>query len=150
MFNCLLQIEKAALERIVEALDQNTPARAVQLSEDEQVLVKGLQLLTMKPMIYAANVSEGDLADQGASNRHVKALRDKACQEGCEVIIVSAQVRRLEQLHRLIFQLTETCSGVDEVVHTCAKKAGVQICNTGGADRNIRHLACRWRRSCAI
>lgn len=47
-------------------LDQNQPARAVQLNDDERALVKGLQLLTMKPMIYAANVSEGDLADQGA------------------------------------------------------------------------------------
>ena len=85
----------------MEALDQNTPARAVQLNEDEQVLVKGLQLLTMKPLIYAANVSEGDLADQGASNKYVKALRDKACQEGCEVIIVSAQVSHPAHLHRV-------------------------------------------------
>lgn len=88
----MLQIEKAALERIVAALDQNSPARAVELNEDERPLVKGLQLLTMKPMIYAANVSESDLADQGSSNHHVKALREKAAQENCEVIIVSAQV----------------------------------------------------------
>jgi len=79
----------------VASLDQNQPARAVQLNDDERALVKGLQLLTMKPMIYAANVSEGDLADQGAGNHHVKALREKAAQEDCEVIIVSAQVRSL-------------------------------------------------------
>ena len=90
-----MQIEKAALERIVASLDQNSPARAVALNEEERVLVKGLQLLTMKPMIYAANVAEGDLADQGASNHHVKALREKAAEENCEVIIVSAQVRPL-------------------------------------------------------
>ncbi len=74
------------------SLDQNQPARAVPLNEEEGTLVKGLQLLTMKPMIYAANVAETDLADQGASNHHVKALREKAAQENCEVIIVSAQV----------------------------------------------------------
>ena len=85
-------MEKAALTRIVEALDQNIPARAVQLNEDESALVRGLQLLTMKPMIYAANVNEGDLADQGASNTFVQALRAKAAAENCEVIIVSAQV----------------------------------------------------------
>lgn len=85
-------MEKAALTRIVEALDQNIPARAVQLNADESALVRGLQLLTMKPMIYAANVNEGDLADQGASNAYVQALREKAAAENCEVIIVSAQV----------------------------------------------------------
>jgi hypothetical protein len=76
----------------MDALDQNTPARRVPLNEDELALVKGLQLLTMKPMIYAANVPEGDLADEGGSNPHVRALRGKAAEEGCEVIIVSAQV----------------------------------------------------------
>ena len=88
-----VQIEKVALERIVASLDQNSPARAVPLNEEEHALVKGLQLLTMKPMIYAANVSEGDLADSGASNAYVKALREKAATDNCEVIIVSAQVR---------------------------------------------------------
>ena len=88
----LAQLEAAALQRIMESLDRNIPARHVPLSEDEAPLVRGLQLLTMKPMIYAANVPEGDLADEGGGNPHVQALRKKAEQEGCEVIIVSAQV----------------------------------------------------------
>lgn len=54
--------------------------------------VKLLTLLTMKPVIFAANVSEGDLADQGAKNKHVQAIRAKAQQDKCEVIVVSAQV----------------------------------------------------------
>ncbi len=40
------------------------------------------------------NVAEGDLADSGASNAHANALRGKAAEEGCDVIVVSAQVRR--------------------------------------------------------
>jgi ribosome-binding ATPase YchF (GTP1/OBG family) len=91
---CFVQVEEGALNRIMENLDKNIPARAVQLTDDEAALVKGLQLLTMKPMIYAANVSENDLADQGASNAHVQALQSKAAQDNCEVIIVSAQVCR--------------------------------------------------------
>ena len=55
--------------------------------------VKGLCLLTMKPMIYAANVAEEDLADHGATNSHVQALRAKAAGENCDVVVVSAQVR---------------------------------------------------------
>ena len=54
--------------------------------------MRGLYLLTMKPVTYAANVSEGDLADQGANNAYVQALKHKAQQEGREVVIVSAQV----------------------------------------------------------
>lgn len=77
----------------MESLDQNVPARAVPLNEDEALLVRGLQLLTMKPMIYAANVAEADLADQGAGNAYVRALKHKASEENCEVIIVSAQAR---------------------------------------------------------
>ena len=44
---------------------------------------------------YAANVAEGDLADSGASNKHVAALRGKAAEEGCDVIVVSAQAHPL-------------------------------------------------------
>lgn len=44
------------------------------------------------PQIYAANVPEEDLASQGADNRHVKALKAKASEERCEVVVVSARV----------------------------------------------------------
>ena len=53
----------------------------------------GLNLLTGKKVIYAANVNEDDLADNGDSNPHVKALRALAAAEGAQVVIVSAQVR---------------------------------------------------------
>ena len=52
-----------------------------------------LQLLTHKPLTYAANVSEDDISDAGASNAQVKALKEKAVEENCEVVVVSAQVR---------------------------------------------------------
>ena len=63
-------------------------------SEEEAEAVRGLYLLTAKPVTYAANVAESDLADMGATNPHVKALREKAAEEGREVVIVSAQVRQ--------------------------------------------------------
>lgn len=64
-------------------------------SEDEIEAVKGLYLLTMKPVTYAANVAEGDLANKGATNKHVAALRVRAEEEGRQVVIVSAQVPSL-------------------------------------------------------
>ena len=53
-------------------LEAGRAARTAVLNKDEAASVKGLGLLTLKPMIYCANVAEGDLADQGASNHHVK------------------------------------------------------------------------------
>lgn len=91
---CLVQIEAAALDRIMKALDQNQPARSVELSDEEAAAIRPLYLLTMKPMIYAANVAEDDLADLGAANKHVQTMRNKITKDGCELIIVSAQVRR--------------------------------------------------------
>ena len=61
--------------------------------EEEDKLVRQLQLLTHKPLTYAANVSEDDISDAGASNAQVKALKEKAVEENCEVVVVSAQVR---------------------------------------------------------
>ncbi|KAL3154686.1 hypothetical protein ABBQ38_011236 [Trebouxia sp. C0009 RCD-2024] len=86
------EIEAAALGRIMLALDKNQPARSVALSDEEAVVIRPLYLLTMKPMIYAANVAEDDLADLGAANKHVQTMRNKIAKDGCELIIVSAQV----------------------------------------------------------
>lgn len=61
-------------------------------SEDEAALVRSLYLLTMKPMIYAANVAEADMADRGASSSFVQALKVKADEDNCEVVVISAQV----------------------------------------------------------
>ena len=91
-WNLAVQIEAEALKRIMTALDSNQPARSVQLTVEETAAVKPLYLLTMKPMIYAANVPEDDLADVGAANKHVQTMRAKAAQDDSEVIIVSAQV----------------------------------------------------------
>ena len=51
------------LERIKEALYNDQPARSLELTEDEKLLVRDLHLLTMKPVLYAANVSEGEAAN---------------------------------------------------------------------------------------
>ena len=86
------EMEAAALQRILDGLENGIPARAIELNEDEEPLVKVLCLLTKKPMIYAANVSEEDLASQGADNVHVQALKKKAEEEGSDVVVISAQV----------------------------------------------------------
>ena len=83
--------EQAALERVNATLLEGHPARKVPLSAEELPLVTHLCLLTMKPVIYAANVAEGELADP-LSNRHVAAVQKFASEQGAECVVVSAQV----------------------------------------------------------
>ena len=83
------QTELDALEKILPVLEDGKPARSVTLTDDEALSIKGLGLLTAKPLIYAANVSEGDLATGNAYTQAVQAI---AAKEGAKVVIISAQV----------------------------------------------------------
>jgi ribosome-binding ATPase len=82
-------IEVNALEKLLTALNAGKPARQVDLTEEENLMIKGLGLLTRKPIIYAANVAEEDLA---TGNEHVEKVRAIAAAETAQVVVVSAQV----------------------------------------------------------
>jgi hypothetical protein len=81
--------EMVILERILPILNDGKPARLLELTPEEQVLVKPLGLLTSKPVIYAANVTDEDLA---TGNEWVKQVRQQVASEDAKVVIVSAQV----------------------------------------------------------
>eukprot|EP00591_Stephanopyxis_turris_P002624 CAMPEP_0195521144 /NCGR_PEP_ID=MMETSP0794_2-20130614/18094_1 /TAXON_ID=515487 /ORGANISM="Stephanopyxis turris, Strain CCMP 815" /LENGTH=415 /DNA_ID=CAMNT_0040650641 /DNA_START=116 /DNA_END=1363 /DNA_ORIENTATION=+ len=82
-------MEGQALEKIKAVLDNDEPARNAVLDEEEFESIKNFGLLTMKKMIYAANVADADLAD---GNEMVEQLRALATKEGANLVIVSAQV----------------------------------------------------------
>ena len=83
------QVEDAALERIQAVLEGGGAARSVELTSEEDALLKPLGLLTAKPIIYATNVSEEELADGNAYCTEVFELAEK---EGAETVRISAQV----------------------------------------------------------
>jgi len=83
------QVEIEVLEKIVALLNEGKPARNLKLTEEEELLIKPLGLLTRKPIIFAANVSEEDLE---SGNDWVQKVEVIATQEGAKVVIVSAQV----------------------------------------------------------
>lgn len=83
------QAELVVLEKLLPALNEGKTARQIELNEEEEALIKTLGLLTRKPVIYAANVSEDDLA---AGNDWVEQVRAIAATEGAEMVVVSAQV----------------------------------------------------------
>lgn len=83
------QAEVDVLEKFLPVLNEGRAARTVKLDEEEEAIVRPLFLLTKKPIIYATNVSEGDLAK---GNAWVEQVRVHAASEGNQVIVISAQV----------------------------------------------------------
>jgi len=88
--------EKSALTKIIALLQDGKPARLAELDEKEAAAVKSLGLLSKKPILYAANVSEEDLS---GGNAMVEKLREFAAETNDQVVVVSAQVE--EELNSL-------------------------------------------------
>nr|KYP35712.1 GTP-dependent nucleic acid-binding protein engD [Cajanus cajan] len=88
------EAEKTALEKIQEALMDGKPARSVILTDFERDAVKHLCLLTMKPVIYVANVAESDVADP-ANNNYVKDVTNVASELQSGIVTISAQKNQI-------------------------------------------------------
>ena len=108
----------AILERLKSCLDEGHRARNVELSADEENLIRDLHLITTKPVMYVANVSE----DGFENNPFLDIVREKAATENAEVVPVcagiEAEIAQLDEADRLEF-LTElglTESGLDQVI----------------------------------
>ena len=88
--------ELALMERIKAHLEDGKMAKSFDdiNDEDEQQWLESYNLLTYKPVIFAANVAEDDLADDGASNAGVQAGREYAKREDCEVFVVCAEIEQ--------------------------------------------------------
>lgn len=87
-----LQPEVDALEKVYAALCDGKCARAVDLDEDEKALLFETRLLTLKPIIYVANVSDKEVAGSYAENPYYQKLKEHAASEGAELIAVSAGI----------------------------------------------------------
>ena len=87
--------ELALQKAIKEHLENNKLAKTFKDYEDEEkAWFDSYKLLTAKPVIFAANITEEDLADNGNSNEEVRKLRDYAKGEDCEVFVVCAQIEK--------------------------------------------------------
>lgn len=87
-----LQKEYDLAERIKVVLEDNMPVRSMEFTNDEKEILKHMDFLTNKPVIYAANVSEDDLMDDGNSNENVAKVREYAASQDAQVVVVSAQI----------------------------------------------------------
>ena len=84
-------VEKAVLDKVMEGLGEAVPARRLGLTDEEKEFLTELHLLTMKPVLYVANVAEDEVAAP-ENNPHVQAVMKYAEEEGAETIVVSAKM----------------------------------------------------------
>lgn len=76
-------------ERLKKALEDGTPLRKLGFSDEEKNIIKDMAFLTLKTVLYGANVAESDLPSGG---KYVEAVRKKAAEEGAEVVVISGKV----------------------------------------------------------
>ena len=115
--------ELELLKRMQAHLEQNLPAKTLEVEDpEERAFYESLTLLTWKPVIYAANVAEEDLASDGADNPYVKEVRELAAAEGSEVFVISAQIEaemsELDDEEKAVFleDLGLKESGLDKLI----------------------------------
>lgn len=85
------QLEIEVFEAIKAHLESGKPARSIAFDHEQQLIADQLLLITSKPVLYAANVSENDLSDL-ANNRFLAELNDLAASENSEVMVICAKI----------------------------------------------------------
>ena len=116
-----MQGELSLLNRIYEWLGEGKNARAMELDEEEEAFVKGLGLMSYKPIIYVANVSDDEVADAD-SNPYVQQVRKIAEAEGAQVVVICAEIEaemaELEDEERAMFleEMGIEESGLDKLI----------------------------------
>jgi GTP-binding protein YchF len=131
--------ELSMLERIKALLEEGQMAKVFQPEDDEEEeFFAGYNLLTAKPVIYAANVKENDLSDDGISNDYVKAVCSFAEQEHSEAFVICAQIEQeiaeLEEDEKKMFleELGLQESGLEKLIKASYRLLGLISYLTAG------------------
>ncbi|MCC9273372.1 redox-regulated ATPase YchF [Enterococcus aquimarinus] len=129
--------ELAVLEKIKPVLEEGHSARSIEFTEDEEKIVRGLFLLTTKPVLYVANVGEDEVADAD-SNPYVQQVREFAASENAEVIVVCAraeeEIAELDEEDKADFleALGIEESGLDQLIRAAYDLLGLATYFTAG------------------
>ncbi len=131
--------EVELLKQIKSRLEDGKLARGMELEDEDQIaFVDSLNLLTWKPVIFAANVSEDDVADDAASNPYVQKVREFAKENGCEVFVICAQIEeeiaQLDDDEKAMFleELGLMESGLDKLIAASYRILGLMSYLTAG------------------
>ena len=136
--NKALAAELELLERLKAHLEEGNPARSLEYTEEELLVMKEIALISMKPVIYAANVAEGDMAADIENNAFVNRVKEFAAGENSEVMVVSARIEEeiseLEGDEKEMFleELGMSESGLDRLIKASYKLLGLISYLTAG------------------
>lgn len=131
------KLENEILERVKNSLDAAKPARSLNLTDEELAMIRDVNLLTLKPTLYIANVAEDELT---ADNDYVKKVRELAAQEDAQVVIICAKVEEeiaeldAEEAKEFLADLGLDSSGLDRLIHAAFDLLGLMTFLTAGAD----------------
>lgn len=126
------------LKRIKNGLEENIPVRRLDISEDDMKIINSFRLITAKPIIYMANISEEDLVNDG--NVYVDRIREYAKAENAKVITVSAKIEEelseLDDEERDMFlsDLGVSSGGLDKLIQATYSLLGLATYFTAGKD----------------
>lgn len=130
-------VEVEVLTRLDAAMSDGRPARSVEMSDEEQDVLRDLPLLTNKPILYAANVGEDEIASV-ETNPHVAQVRERAAQENAEIVVVCAQLEAEiaeldgEDRDAFLAELGLTESGLDKLIRAAYHLLGLYTYFTAG------------------
>ena len=133
--------EQSLLEKVKAHLEEGKLALNFETDdEDEQALLASYNFLTYKPVIFAANVAEDDLAEDGAGNEGVIRVREYAKESGSEVFVICAQIEQeiaeLDEEEKAMFldDLGLKESGLEKLIKASYRILGLQSFLTSGED----------------
>ena len=133
-----VQKEAEILTKLKEALEKNIPIRRIELTEEEKLYIKPFNLLTSKPIIYVANVSEDDLLTQ--DNKYIKEVNEYAKKDDAEVVTICAKMEsdlsemENEEKNLFLSELGINESGIDKLIKASYKLLGLETFFTAGED----------------
>ena len=133
-----LASELALYERVKEALEEGKLAKSLEYTDEERALMRDVFLITMKPVIYAANVAEDDFSKGIENNKFVNMVKEYAAAEGSEVMPVSARIEeeisQLDPDERAMFleDLGMEESGLDRLIKASYSLLGLISYLTAG------------------
>ena len=129
--------EYALLEELKAHLEAEKPARSFECDEEQAAFLKSLFLITLKPVLYAANVSEDDIIS-GEENQYVAKLREYASNENSEVMVVCASLEEQlsgldeEEEKEMLAEYGLEESGLDKLIRASYKLLGLMSFLTAG------------------
>jgi len=127
------------LEKILPILEEGECLRTVSFNHEEQKLLKGFQLLTIKPVLYVANVNESGFEN----NPHLELINDFAKSENSEVVAICAELEAeistlpMEEKKEFLSDIGQAESGLDRVIKAGYKLLGLQTYFTAG-EKEVR------------